>query len=256
MKKHVPFIFASMLALAACGASPEKLVNNGNEAYANQDYAGALAAYQEAQTELPELAEPHYNAANAHYRQGDFEGAQQEIEQTLLKDDGDLVQNSFYNLGNNFYQAQDLEQAIEAYKEALRLNPGDMEAKHNLELALQQQQQQQQEQNQDQQNQDQQNQDQQNQDQQNQGQQNQDQQNQDQQNQDQKEQNQNQSQDQQDQQKQNDRQQNNGQPQQVRGLTKEQAKQLLEAAAQDSQSLEEYLQQVLVVPGAPPAKDW
>jgi len=39
-------------------------------------------------------------------------------------------------------------------------------------------------------------------------------------------------------------------------LTEEQARQLLEAAAQGSESLDEHLQQTLVVPGAPPAKDW
>ena len=47
-----------------------------------------------------------------------------------------------------------------------------------------------------------------------------------------------------------------GQPQIVEGLTKEQARQLFEAATQDTKSLEEYLQQVLVVPGEKPAQDW
>jgi len=42
----------------------------------------------------------------------------------------------------------------------------------------------------------------------------------------------------------------------VQGLTREQARQLLEAAAAGTESLEEYLQQILVFPGAPPAEDW
>ncbi len=118
---------------------------------------------------------------------------------------GELVPAARYNLGNARLNSGDFPGAIEAFKEALRNNPGLEDAKFNLELAqrlLEQQQQDQQnqdEQNQDEQNQDEQNQDQQNQDEQNQGEQNQDQQNQDEQNQDEQNQDQ-QNQDQQDQQ--------------------------------------------------------
>jgi Ca-activated chloride channel family protein len=278
------------LALAACGSSAEKLNNEGNEAFVSQDYEGALAAYQQSQEGAPELAEPHYNAANTHYRLEDYEQAQGEIEQALVSEESEhgLDENSFYNLGNTFFQGEQYEAAIEAYKETLRLNPDDLEAKQNLELALrqlQQQQQEQQDQDQQQEDQDQQQQDQdQQQENQDQQQQNQDQQqenqdqqqeNQDQQqeNQDQQQQNQDQQQENQDQQQQNqDQQQQNqqqagqpdqqqepqegGQPQQIVGLSEEQAEQLFAAAAQDTESLEEHLQQIYVIPGAPPTQDW
>jgi len=42
----------------------------------------------------------------------------------------------------------------------------------------------------------------------------------------------------------------------VEGLTEEQARQLFEAATQNTESLEQYLQQILVVPGGPAAEDW
>ncbi|HSR30318.1 MAG TPA: tetratricopeptide repeat protein [Anaerolineae bacterium] len=254
----ISILLLAALAVAGCGQSAEKLNNKGNEAFASQDYQGALTAYRQAQEDVPELAEPHYNAANTHYRLEDYEQAQLRIEQALVSEDRReaLGQSSYYNLGNVFFQAQQFEAAIEAYKEALRLNPDDLQAKQNLEFALRQlqQQQQQEQQNQDQQ-QDQQNQDQQ-QDQQNQDQQNQDQQ-QDQQNQDQQQdqQNQDQQQDQQNQDQQQDG-QADGQPKQLLGLTEEQARQMFEAAAQGTESLEEFLQQILVFPGAPPTEDW
>jgi Ca-activated chloride channel family protein len=151
-----------------------------------------------------------------------------------------LDQHSYYNLGNTFFRAEQYEAAIEAYKEALRLDPSDLEAKQNLELALRQRQQQQQEQQQQQQ---------------------QDEQQQDQQQQDQEQQDQQEEQqqdDQQDGQEQVEQQENqaSGQPQQSGGLTKEQAEQLLEAAARAAESLEEFLQQIMVFPSAPPAEDW
>jgi Ca-activated chloride channel family protein len=245
------------LALAGCGSSAEKLNNDGNKAFGEQDYEAAMTAYQQAQGESPELAEPHYNAANTHYRQQAYDQAQQEIEQALVSDRAQegLDQHSYYNLGNTLVQAQQYGAAIEAYKEALRLDPSDLEAKQNLELALRKltQQQQQDQQQQDQQQQDQQQQDQQQQDQQQQDQQQQDQQQQDQQQQDQQQQDQQQD-PQQAELQQGD--QAGGQPQQITGLSKEQAKRLFAAAAQYTESLEQYLQQIMVFPWAPPAKDW
>ncbi|MCB0198191.1 MAG: tetratricopeptide repeat protein, partial [Anaerolineae bacterium] len=81
-------LVAVTLALAGCTSSAEKLNNDGNEALAAQDYETALAAYQQVEDQLPELAEPHYNAAIAQYRQEKFDDARQEIEQALVKDDG------------------------------------------------------------------------------------------------------------------------------------------------------------------------
>jgi Ca-activated chloride channel family protein len=256
----IPILLLAALALAGCSQSAEKLNNDGNEAFANQDYQSALTAYHQAQEEAPELAEPHYNEANTHYRLEDYGQAQQQIEQALVTEEGQeaLDQSSYYNLGNVFFQAEQYEMAIEAYKEALRLNPDDLQAKQNLELALrqlqQQQQQQQDEQNQDQQ-QDQQNQDQQNQDKQDQDQQNQDQQNQDQQTQEQQgEQGQNQEQqEQQGEQGQNQEQQEQQQGQQ---MSKEDAERLLDAIEDAEEELQAELRSAKAGKREKVDKDW
>lgn len=67
--------------------------------------------------------------------------------------DGALRQRSVYNSGNIYFNSNELQKSIEQYKNALRLNPDDNNARHNLRVAqlrLQQQQDQNQEQNQDQ----------------------------------------------------------------------------------------------------------
>ncbi|MEM7585971.1 MAG: hypothetical protein AAF560_21455 [Acidobacteriota bacterium] len=145
-----------------------------------------------------------YNAGTARLSSGG--DALSLLESAATGGAGDLVPAARYNLGKARLDSMDYPGAIEAFKEALRHDPGNEDAKFNLELAqklLEEQQQEQQ--NQDQQNQDQDQQDQQNQDQQNQDQQDQEQQNQDQeqQNQDQQDQEQ-QNQDQQDQEQQQD----------------------------------------------------
>ena len=145
----------AVFALSACGNSAEKLNNEGNEAYVQQAYEEALTSYQSAQIENPELVEPHYNAANTLYRAGDYAGALEELQTALaLADSGDeekpleIAQASFFNAGNSSFNTQELEAAVDAYRQALLLNPDDSDAKYNLELTLQQQQQQEQEQEQ------------------------------------------------------------------------------------------------------------
>ncbi|MCA9988913.1 MAG: tetratricopeptide repeat protein [Anaerolineales bacterium] len=251
----LPSIFLFLiLAITACSPSPAQLNEDGNEAFANQDYVAALDSYQQALVEDETLAEPYYNAANTLYRQELYPDAQAQMEQALAYAQGNLAEEGYYNVGNSFYNQQQLEAAIEAYKEALRLNPNDIDAKHNLELALQQQQQEQQQQDQNQEQQDQ------NQDQQDQNQDQQDQ-NQDQQDQNQEQQDQNQEQqDQKQDQQQDDQQEQNQQPQPGQGqpqrLTPEQAQQLLAAIAQETDTLQERLQEMFVVPLPPPAEDW
>lgn len=318
LKKYTAVgLLALSLFVTACGADPGvKLNNEGNDVYAQEAYLEALNLYQNAQIENPELAEPYYNAANAFYREGQFDQALAQMQQALLYADAGLAQQSYFNLGNNFFNAQDLETAVQSYIEALLLNPDDADAKYNLELALnQQQQQQQQQEQQDQQDQQQENQEQ-NQDQQQEGSEGeQEQENQDQQDQsedgqngeqdqeqegDQSEEGQDGEQENQDQngeqeqdgqegdegEEQQDQQGQNGDPQdqqdegqagqqpqpnqpgQENGeqgsaglqpgekLSEEQAEQLLAAIAGNSQTLQEKLGQIMVVPGPPPAQDW
>jgi hypothetical protein len=290
-------LLAISLLATACGADPAaKLNSQGNDAYAEQAYLEAVELYQNAQIEHPELAQPYYNAANALYREGQYEQALAQMQQALLYADADLAQHSYFNLGNNFFNAQDLETAVQSYIQALLLNPDDADAKYNLELALNQQQQQEQEQEQQQEQEQEQNQDQQQQEQQG-GEGEQDQQqdqqqeqageNGDQQNDQQQEGQEGQDGDQQQNENQNGDQQNegeegepqeqqnqNGQPNQPgqedgdeqeetmaglqpgEKLSQEQAEQLLAAIAGNAQTLQERLGQILVVPGPPPSQDW
>lgn len=291
----VVLLVISVLFGTACKSSAEKLNQEGNERFAEEAYLEALHAYQSAQIESPELAEPYYNAASALYREGAYEEALAQLEQAMQFVQLDeetyqsLAENGFYNLGNTSFNQESWEAAIAAYREALLRNPGDQDAKYNLELALQQLQQQQEQQQQEQQ----QDQDQQDQNQQDENQPNQDQQSEEQQqeqsedgegSENEQEQSQDQSQDDQqdqgdentdqnsgnnDQQEQDqENQSQNGQeqgdagslpsnvPPSGQGMTAEQAAQLLAAIAAESETLQEKLGQIFIVPSLPPVQDW
>ena len=292
------------LLLVGCSQSTEKLIQRGNEDFAKYLYEDALEAYQEAQIESPQLPQPYYNAANVFYRQGDYLQALEQLSTALkLSEEDSLKQNSYYNLGNNSYNSQELEHAVDAYRAALLIDSNDLDAKYNLELALQQQEQQ--EQQQQEQDQEQQEQQQQDQEQQNKGEnsqnknsetsknnqntQSEDSNQNNEQEQEQKQGNNNQESESSSEQEngsgesqekdnsdQNDGQnqenqmnnnpgegsqennpQSNGQiPPPGQKMTPEQAKQLLAAIAQSSQTLQEYLGQIFYIQELPPIQDW
>lgn len=275
-------VIASGLFMAACSAPAEKLNQEGNQAFSEQAYLEALDLYQSAQVESPELAEPYFNAANTFYRQGDYPAALEQMQMALqYVDEASLAKSSLFNLGNSLYNSQDLDRAVESYTRALLLDPGDQDAKYNLELALQQQEQeQQQEQNQENQE------DSQNEEKseseeesgegdesENEQEGEQDDQSQDKENQDQENQNEDTEQSQEnDSQNEMQHGEGNGQPQQDeqsqdgdqpsqipppgQRMTEEQARQLLAALADNMETLQEHLGQYLFARQPPPVQDW
>ena len=257
----LPIFILAALALSACGSSVERTLDSGNQAYVEQDYQQAMEKYGQAMEMDPELGEPTYNLANTLYRLEAFEEAGQFLAQAIQTASDQLAEYSFYNLGNNFFQQELMPEAVEAYKESLRIDSQDMDAKYNLELAMvQQEQQEQQQQEQEQEQSEQEDSEQEQQEQSDQGQEEQDQ--------GQSEESQgepDQSQDEQGEQdqsgedgedQQQEEQDGQGQPQQVEGLTEEQARQLLAAIGQSSETLQEKLQEIFGFSGMPPEKDW
>lgn len=207
-------------------------MKDGKELYDKQRYAEAEVNFKKALGENPDNGRAQFNLASSYLKQrgedlvnkGDslVKQADAILQQTSAGTDIELAEQSFYDRGNIAFKSEDYTSAIEMYKNALRRNPENNQARENLRLAQlkkQEQDQQNQDQNQDKdQNKDQ------NQDQQQQQQQNQDQQ-QDQ-NKDQQEKDQQQ---QQQQQQQNQDQQQKQQQQQQGGLSEQSAAQILKA---------------------------
>ena len=206
-------------------------VRKGNRDFKKESWREAEIDYRKALVKDSLSMAANYNLANTLYREGDMEQASKVME--AVKDIAPTSVSAadyYYNLGDVAIARQDWQGAVDAFKESLLRNPGDLNAKENYIYAKKkledQQSQQDQNQNQDQNQQDQNQQDDQNQDQQND--QNQDQ---NQQNQDQNQQNQDQQDDQKnDQQNQNDQQdkQQNNQGQQPK-ISPQAAQQMLQA---------------------------
>ena len=111
------------------------IVNEGNEAFINNDYETAMEKYHMAETEIPESPELFYNMANVSYNLEDYERAVENFTKALNSPDIMMEARANYNLGNTYFKMGDYQKAIESYENSLKINPEDLDAKFNLELA-------------------------------------------------------------------------------------------------------------------------
>lgn len=113
----------------------------GNKLYHEERYAEAEVAYRKALEEnaMNEIAQ--FNLAASLLRQGSASGETQKEASTILQnltrdaENISIAEKAFYNLGNIAFNAQDYSKSIELYKNALRRNPDNDQARENLRLA-------------------------------------------------------------------------------------------------------------------------
>ena len=128
-------VFCVLTSLACASEGPAS-IREGNEAFEAGQYEQAQEAYSRALESMPDSPEVAYNSANTLYRQELFGEAGYGLDVSAETAEPNLSQYSSFNKGNSLYMSEEYEAAVEAYKQALRLDPTDREAKHNLELAL------------------------------------------------------------------------------------------------------------------------
>lgn len=135
------------------------LVRSGNREFKREQFEKSADSYQRALQHDSTCFEAKYDLASALYRTERYEKA----EKTLQAIVGDSTRTELergevaYNLGNTQFAQKKYKEALSSYRQAMRCNPADEDAKFNYAFTkrlIQQQEQQQQQQNQDQQNQD------------------------------------------------------------------------------------------------------
>ncbi len=109
----------------------------GNRLYEKGKIEKAKTAYLEGLKSKPDSPEIAYNLGNTYYK----EGAYAESLKSYKKAAGNgqnagWLSKAFYNLGNSLVRAKQDDKAKEFYKQALRLDPNDQDAKYNLELLM------------------------------------------------------------------------------------------------------------------------
>ena len=168
MKRLIYILFLlSAVALTDASAQVDKReVRRGNRDFKKENYKEAELQYFRALAKDSLSFAANYNMANTLYRQENHDHALKHLERLEeVAADSPAAADFYFNLGNVAMAKEEYQKAVDAYKQSLLRNPGDVEAKENYiyakaKLKEQQDQQQNDQDNQDQNNQGQNNQDQ------------------------------------------------------------------------------------------------
>ena len=139
------------VALLVAVALPATLIGSPSTAlkkYQNGKYDEALQEYQRLLERKPDDQRLYFNAGAAAYKAKEFENATKNFGAALQATDLNLQQRAYYNLGDTFYQQGEQltepakkieawEQSVKGFESAVKLNPKDADAKHNLEFVKQ-----------------------------------------------------------------------------------------------------------------------
>ncbi|MEO6830807.1 MAG: tetratricopeptide repeat protein [Chitinophagaceae bacterium] len=136
MIRLLPILLLLILAKPAL-AQERSLVRKGNELYEQQKYKEAASAYQEALKKQPQFVPGAFNLGNALLQEKQYDAARKVLDMTAkTATDPNVKAGAQYNKGNSYMSQQQWQDAVDAYKESLRKNPNDADAKYNLSYAL------------------------------------------------------------------------------------------------------------------------
>lgn len=112
-------------------------IREGNKQYKQGQFDKALPAYQKAVAQNPKNAIARYNLANARYKTGNLEAAEKSFDELIENTtEKTYKEKGYYNKGVSLTKQKKLQESIEAYKNAIKLNPADEDTRFNLQKAL------------------------------------------------------------------------------------------------------------------------
>lgn len=156
--KKIATVCLLLIAVAAQAQTDRQYVRQGNKLFQKGDFEHAEVAYAKAIEKNEKNPQAHYNLGNALMAQRKDSAAVVQFQAAGQLETNPLRKSqAYHNIGVVCQQNKLYGDAIEAYKQALRLNPNDDETRYNLALCKhekQKQDQNQQNQNQNQQNKD------------------------------------------------------------------------------------------------------
>lgn len=161
----VAFVFAGNIYAQSESTRKERnYISEGNKLYNDGRYRAAYLKYQQALKENPSSAVARYNLGLSQIRLGSNPSDTTQAAKDMLangtkameqvsqmgREKPMLASRANYNLGNIAFNSEDYSNALNYYKQSLRLNPDDEAARRNLRITQLKLQNQNQDQNQDQ----------------------------------------------------------------------------------------------------------
>lgn len=143
-KKVFAVLFFLSLALAAAGQADKRDVRAGNRKFRKGEFKEAEIDYRKAVLKDSTSMKAQYNLASSLYRQEDYEGAGKALSAIAPES---APANCHFNSGDVALKRKDYAAAVQAFRNALLLDPDDLDAKENYIYAKKMLQNQQEQQN-------------------------------------------------------------------------------------------------------------
>jgi Ca-activated chloride channel homolog len=135
----------SAVAVTTLALILQARANPGLDRYNQGDFDGALEKFRDEQKHDPDSPTINFNLGDAAYRLQKYDEAFEAYSKAMISGDSTLQEKAYYNAGNTLFMegnhAQDLEQQLSnyydaryQYHQALDRDPGDEQAKKNLQL--------------------------------------------------------------------------------------------------------------------------
>jgi tetratricopeptide (TPR) repeat protein len=131
-------VAAGLAASSEAGADVPQEARRGAKLFADSSYEEAAEAFRQATIAAPDDARWRYDLGLSEALGAKYEDALNNLGAPARTAPSELAAASLYNAGNVHMAMGKFAEAAAAYRQALVRNPGDVEAKHNFELALRQ----------------------------------------------------------------------------------------------------------------------
>lgn len=135
-----PLTISAVFLCCVLFAQDEKQsIIKGNKLYKKQDFSKAVEEYKKATEKNEKNPKAQYNLGNALYKTKQTEEAEKAFGMAEeVATEKPMKSMAGYNKGVMLTKQKKLEESIAAYKQALRYNSEDEQARENLQLALNQ----------------------------------------------------------------------------------------------------------------------
>lgn len=117
--------------------STNKLLRQGNKEYKEQKYNNATESYTKALQQAPKEVRGYFNLGDTYFMMNQLDKAKEMYQQSAtLSTNAEIKAKAFYNIGNANYKQEKWQESVNAYKQSLKYNPKDKDAKYNLMMAM------------------------------------------------------------------------------------------------------------------------
>ena len=139
-KKYIGIVLLLLVAVSASAQKAERdYIRKGNRFFKDSVYVDAEVNYRKALEVNPKSTVSMFNLGNTLTQQNKLQEAmEQYVGATKIEKDKSNLAQIYHNMGVIFHSQKDYAKAVEAYKESLRNNPKDDETRYNLALAQKQ----------------------------------------------------------------------------------------------------------------------